>query len=358
MRSVGARVRSSKVGSGVRRVELVDLSREGVRWIDPDASAVQAGERVELVLPARRLFGRTLKLEGVVIRREAAQSFLAARFLPGGDPGGDQDRLERYIRRAQARFGAGAERAAAAAAPVASAFRLIGVSLDGGGAARPAIVMISSPRAGEGKSFVAAGVASALAAMGRTVLLLDADVQNPVQHLTFQVNPRPGLVQLLGEPSTLPPEAAVQIGANGVAVLPAGSAGAIRDLLSPDLTRQVSNMLRALPYSTIVVDAPPVLEAPDALLLARIAGETLLTVRSGLTRSRDVKQALGMLKRQGTPAAGVILNDHLDALGSPRTDQDGARRLAAAPGARRAPRASDRPVAAEPRTVDSEGMLV
>ena len=118
------------------------------------------------------------------------------------------------------------------------------------------------------------------------------------------------------------------------------------------MVRQLADVLRTLEHSTVIIDAPPVLEAAETLLLARVADETLLTVRSGATRTRDVRQALAMLTRQGTPASGVILNDHEDALRSSQSYQAVARALVSGQPATRSPRSARMPTPASP--VDSE----
>ena len=229
MQGLGARVTSREAQGGSRRVELVDISQDGVRWVDERPSSLTAGARVGLILPPPRVFSRALELEGIVVRRDRDACSMAARFVAGPA----RARLDHYVHRARARVGADMDRAVLADTPVASAFRLLGVSLHDERPTRSEIVMISSPRAAEGKSFVAGGVASALAAMDRRVLLVDADGRNPVQHVTFQVNREPGLVELLGNPSAPGRDAAFQRSANGVTVLTAGSPGTKLNLLSP-----------------------------------------------------------------------------------------------------------------------------
>ena len=86
----------------------------------------------------------------------------------------------------------------------------------------------------------------------------------------------------------------------------------------PDACEEV---FRALDYPVVIIDAPPLLYAPEAIVLCRIADDTLVTVRAGVTRERDVRQALEVLRRQRTPASGIILNDHRDVLRGLRIDR-------------------------------------
>ncbi len=72
---------------------------------------------------------------------------------------------------------------------MAEACRLLCAGLNAAQDIRPfKMVMVTSALAGEGKSTVAANLASFLAFAGKQVLLVDADLRSPVQHLHFQLN--------------------------------------------------------------------------------------------------------------------------------------------------------------------------
>jgi tyrosine-protein kinase Etk/Wzc len=191
-----------------------------------------------------------------------------------------------------------------------AAFRSIGIGLDGAIDGQTRIVVISSPRPSDGTSFVAAHIAYELAAMRRRVLLVDAALRNPTQHATFGVAGSPGVAELLEDVRTERAAQLVRVTRSGVAVLSAGAARQSAGLCAVETARRFADVVRALGYRLAIVDAPPVLTSPEALVLCRIADETLLTVRSSVTRERDVRDALELLRRQGASATGVILNDY------------------------------------------------
>jgi Mrp family chromosome partitioning ATPase len=129
----------------------------------------------------------------------------------------------------------------------------------------------------------------------------------------------PGLAQVLTDPTVERVRESIQATETGVALLPAGAAEiAPSQLMSRDTAAELSSVLRSLGYQVIVIDSPPILTSAETLLFSRLADDTVLTVRSGSTRERDLKQALDVLQRNGTPAAGVILNDYRDAVGALR----------------------------------------
>ena len=282
-----------------RRVRLVDLSVDGVCW---RGTALAAGQRVTLSIPTGRFLGSPIRLAGVVVRQAGGDT--AAQFLPGDD----RARLHAYLQRAQLRMRAATDVGLADSAAIASAFEVLGAGLGHEGATR--IVMVASPGSADGKSFVVGGLASSLVLLGRRVLVVDADFRSPLQHLQFGAKGSPGLAQLLAEPTTERASAIIQQTRSGVALLAAGAVSLTAGARAPETVARLGTSLRELNYHVILIDSAPVLSSAESLLFSRIADETFLTVRSGATREREVQSALAVLRRNGTAAAGVVLNDY------------------------------------------------
>src|SRR5258706_3625026 len=79
-------------------------------------------------------------------------------------------------------------------APFIEKYRMLAASLNSAQAINPyKFVMITSALAGEGKSTVAANLASSLAMTGKRVLLMDANLRHPVLDQRFQVDGSRGL---------------------------------------------------------------------------------------------------------------------------------------------------------------------
>ena len=182
------------------------------------------------------------------------------------------------------------------------------VALGAGGDRRA--VVITSACGGEGKTTLAAHLAGRCAHAGLRTLLIDADLR------------RPGLATLLGQPVTtglvdvlagrLAAEAVLRpigdLDANGFHLLPAGTAGLdpSRLLQGPRLGG-VLDRLRA-DFDFIIVDAPPVLAVPDALLMGRWVDGAVLAVRHDSSRLPLVEQAHRRLARVGVPVLGAVVN--------------------------------------------------
>ena len=58
-------------------------------------------------------------------------------------------------------------------------------------------MLVTSARAGEGKTTTAANLAATLAETGKRVLVIDADFRNPSMHRMFDVSSGAGLANLL-----------------------------------------------------------------------------------------------------------------------------------------------------------------
>ena len=84
---------------------------------------------------------------------------------------------------------------------------------------------MSSAEPGVGKSMVVSNLAAALAELGRSVIVVDADLRHPSQHLIFGKLEAPGLRDVLQDMSCLD-GALQQTSTLGLRLLADGAAGA------------------------------------------------------------------------------------------------------------------------------------
>lgn len=192
---------------------------------------------------------------------------------------------------------------------LANAFRalhaVLAATAQGGNAK---ITMVTSAVPQEGKSFVARNLAMAMAATGHRVLLIDADLMRPTQHLPLGIAPKQGLTQLLGQ-HALPPEPLIVADERGgFELLPAGPEDAHTG--NSLAGTRIQDVIAALAprYDRIIVDAPPSLAATDAQVLSRIADQVLFVVKWNATPRDAVHTALSYLSRVDAPLAGVVLS--------------------------------------------------
>lgn len=179
-------------------------------------------------------------------------------------------------------------------------------------------LLITGAESGCGKSYVATNIARTLAAEGRRVAAVDADLRRPTLHQAFSVPLSPGLSDILIEeiPSRAPELAVsvvVQVPGAGAAdgelhVLPAGRhAEAAVERLSSETMSAVASEFRARNDAT-VFDSPPALIVVDPVVLARYADGVLFVIDSRRTRRREARRAVETLRAMGAPLLGFAFN--------------------------------------------------
>jgi capsular exopolysaccharide synthesis family protein len=168
--------------------------------------------------------------------------------------------------------------------------------------------LITSAVGGEGKTTLAAQLAGRCANAGLSTLLIDADLRRPSLGELLEVPEGLGLVDVLMGDAT-PEEAMVVIGnAGGFHLLPAGTAGhdPSRLLQGERLGQLVARFREA--FDIVIIDAPPVLAVPDALLLGRWADGAVIAVRHDTSRFPLVERAIKRMTTVGVSVLGVVVN--------------------------------------------------
>lgn len=196
---------------------------------------------------------------------------------------------------------------------LAEGCRILCANLNMAQAAHPfKMVMITSALAGEGKSTIAANIASFLAMSGKRVLLVDADLRHPVLDQHFQLNNQKGLssaflenwsqaqMDLEGQPTEIPSLRVLTTG-----MLPSNPP----ELLQSHLAHQLFNHFRnTQQFDYIIFDTPPLLLVADSQILASYIQSTVLVVDASKTSRKVLQQARQILNRTSTRIIGVALN--------------------------------------------------
>ena len=177
----------------------------------------------------------------------------------------------------------------------------------------PQVLLLTSPTLSDGKTFVVAQLALAIAGGGKRVIMIDADLRKPTLHELFDLPNVYGLSELLGGRTRLVgtawPKGTLQTGAENLYLLPAGRppVDPSRLLTSPRL-RKLLNALKKQ-ADVVLIDSPPELVAPDAAVLASAADGTVLVVRAGSTSAGKAQRAKEHLTgRDGVRLLGVTFN--------------------------------------------------
>jgi succinoglycan biosynthesis transport protein ExoP len=167
-------------------------------------------------------------------------------------------------------------------------------------------LLVTSSKAGEGKTLTAANLAVSLARLNQRVLLIDADLRRPRLHELFGEEPGPGLTDLLTGKATT--RAVRKTKVARLWLIPSGSdSRRPADLLGSEHFKKLIDCLRPQ-VEWVIIDSPPVLAVADACVIARVVAGVLLVVGSGKT-SRDVAcAAVERLDAVGAKIVGAMLN--------------------------------------------------
>ncbi|WP_143727881.1 GumC family protein [Moorena bouillonii] len=169
-------------------------------------------------------------------------------------------------------------------------------------------VAISSSTPGDGKSTISLFLAQTAAAMGKKVLLVDADMRKPQVHRRLNLSNQSGLSNLIAQ--SLSPEEVFnnELPIPRLSVLTAGK-------IPPDPTKLLSSekMKQLIKYfeeifDLVIYDTPPVLGLADASLLAPSTNGLILVTRIGKTDRSALTQALDNLKLSRVNVLGIVAN--------------------------------------------------
>jgi capsular exopolysaccharide synthesis family protein len=179
--------------------------------------------------------------------------------------------------------------------------------------AAPRTFVVTSPNPREGKTVASCNLAAALVEIGRRTLLIDADLHNPSLHNLFDLPNDMGLSDLVASADAIedcPVTSLVrETHIPNLYLLPSGPAPiSIPKLLHSHRMGALMKAFRA-GFDCVIIDTPPMLQFPDARILAKLADGVLLIFRAGSTNRTDAAAAIERFQEDGTRVLGTILND-------------------------------------------------
>lgn len=170
------------------------------------------------------------------------------------------------------------------------------------------VISVSSAEPFEGKSVTAANIAITLAQGGNKVLLIDADLRNPVQHEIFRISEKKGLANALTNISDLD-RCIKKTFMDKLDILSAGDAVANPSELVA--SENMDKLLEKLEekYTYIIIDTPAVNFFTDAVEIAKKVSGMIMVVRYKETSAADIDSAMSRIEFFEANMLGFIIND-------------------------------------------------
>lgn len=170
------------------------------------------------------------------------------------------------------------------------------------------VLAFAGCRQGDGASTMAFNFACAFASYSsRSVLLVDGNVRQPILHLQFPAEKKAGLTDLIEGQSPLE-EAVLEITPGRYYFLRSGAKSVNPVMLyESEGFFSVMEQLRAR-YDIIIFDCPPLIDNPEAILLAAATDGLIMVLQADKTRWEVALAAVKDLEDARIPVHGAILN--------------------------------------------------
>lgn len=177
------------------------------------------------------------------------------------------------------------------------------------GKGSPNVLMVTSARPGEGKSFSSLNLAGSIAQhTQREVLLVDVDAKQRSLSAELGLADRPGLLDLSTNSSLRIEDVIIRTAIPHLSVITIGSGHTVGTEISPTrpVTALVERIARRFPNAVVLLDAPPCLSTSDPSTLAPYVGQIVLVVEAERTQKNEVIAALDLIK--ACPSITLMLN--------------------------------------------------
>lgn len=174
--------------------------------------------------------------------------------------------------------------------------------------ARNNIVMFTGPVAALGKSFVTINLGAVLAMSGKRVLVIDADLRRGQLHRYVGCEKTPGISDLVARTIVGLDAITHKTPIDGLFFIPGGTRppNPSEILMSEHFSEALNDASKL--YDYVLLDTPPVLPVADAAVVGRLAGTTLIVLKSAEHPMRAIEETVKRLNRSGVHVRGAIFN--------------------------------------------------
>jgi receptor protein-tyrosine kinase len=186
---------------------------------------------------------------------------------------------------------------------------LRGLRVARSGAEHGNLMLVTSAKPGEGKSFTALNLAASIVRNGLgEALLVDMDAKTDSLTGQLGLTEAPGLLNLVADPALRPDDLLLPTAVDGLFFLPIGTRGlptAETDVMRP-INVAVERISRRFTRRVVVLDCAPCLSSSDPVTLAPLADQIVVVVEAERTQRGEIETALELI--HACPNVTLMLN--------------------------------------------------
>lgn len=172
------------------------------------------------------------------------------------------------------------------------------------------VVLVTSSRSGEGKSFISINLAASLAKLeNKKVLLVGMDIRKPQLSSYLGIAPSPGLTEyLVGAGCTLKQLIRSNVPVENMDIIVAGPTPPNpAELLASTRVDELFRELRTM-YDYIIIDSAPIGMVSDSFSLNRVADACVLVTRVNYSKISDLNFINAIYEEKRLKKVSVIIN--------------------------------------------------
>jgi len=169
------------------------------------------------------------------------------------------------------------------------------------------VLVVTSTRPGEGKSFVVTNLALTFAKHGERTIVVDCDLRKPNIHSSFGVSNSRGVIDYCTAGAALE-GLIIRNHAPNLDILPAGgrATNPTHILNHPGFARLIGQLRER--YDRVIIDTPPLAPVSDAMIIVQHADGALFALRFNYVRAKAAQFCVRRLLEADVPCFGAILN--------------------------------------------------
>ncbi len=169
-------------------------------------------------------------------------------------------------------------------------------------------LMVSSATDNEGKTLTAINLAISFAyELDHSILLVDADLRNPMVHEYLGITPKYGLSDYLTKNMDIS-QILIKTGIGNLVIIPSGKRvkNPVELLSSVKMKSLISELKQRYVDRYIIIDTPPLLSFAESIAMGSYVDGIVFVVREGRAQLKAIKESLAILK--GSNILGIVFN--------------------------------------------------